>query len=99
MPKSGSGSNQNKMKKPRHDEDAPLFESIRTHKDIRRESIKVITSRLKKGRCYKMANSRKQALSLMNEVLARRHAPYLRIYKCPNCGYWHLTHKVPTGKK
>jgi rubrerythrin len=65
---------------------------IRTREVLRRESIKAGNARLKKGRCYKHSKTRKQALSYMNNIRAGRDVP-LWVYKCPKCGYWHVTKK------
>lgn len=43
--------------------------------------------------------SKRDAVTAMNARTTgrrriRRHRPaYLRIYECPLCGYWHLTHQ------
>jgi len=80
------------------EEDAPLSERISTMTNQRRENKKTIAARLRKGRCAKRAFSRKQALTARASSLNTGKAAFLRIYKCPRCGWWHLTHKPDRRK-
>lgn len=73
-------------------EEAPRFERIHTMQDQRRENRKVIAHHMRKGRCAKHAYSRKQGLTQAT-TLMKQGVPFLRIYKCTKCDFWHLTHK------
>jgi hypothetical protein len=74
-------------------DELPAIEAIHTHTDERRERRKTTAARQRKGKCSKRPFSRKQALSSIGNHRAYKHVAYLRAYKCPKCGYWHLTHK------
>jgi len=75
------------------DDEVPLFEPIRTNTDQRREVKKLIAARLRKGHCAKNPYSRKQALTARAFHLSRGEAQFLKIYRCPRCPFWHLSHK------
>lgn len=74
-------------------DDLPTYEPIHTGEQERRENMKNVKARLKKGKCAKKAFSHKQAMTRANQLMAFKNLPYLRAYKCPKCGYWHMTHK------
>jgi hypothetical protein len=69
------------------------FERIHTKRHERREGIKNVAARLRKGHCAKRPFSRKQALTSIGAHRRFKGAKFLRSYKCPRCGHWHLTHK------
>ena len=75
-------------------EDAPHSEPIHTMMDQRRESQKAVGSRLRKGGCAKNPWSRKQALTAAAYHTKQTGKP-IRTYKCPECGFFHLTSKKP----
>src|SRR6202011_3333682 len=85
------------MKKPA-DDDTSRFERIHSKANERREGVKARKARAKKGRCYKQAYARKQALTQCNALLSEGAAPYLRTYKCWRCNHWHLTHQPPRNR-
>ena len=75
-------------------DDGPRIERIHTNAHEHRQGRKNRYAQSRsRGSCYKHAYSRKQALSKCNELLAMGAAPYLRTYKCPKGGHWHLTHQ------
>jgi len=78
---------------------APIREKITSQKYQRRENIKAIKCRLRKGQCAKAAYSHKQALTQRNTITRKSNAQQLFIYKCPKCSFWHLTHKQPWPKE
>ncbi len=44
--------------------------------------------------CGKRSYPKKDAQSARNRL--RKRGAILRIYHCPKCNRWHLTHKLPT---
>ncbi len=84
------------MKDPHALEEA-TFEPMRTkaryHKPAAKQHVP-FPKCIKGKNCY----SRKMALRKRAEQLTDHTASFLAIYKCPKCGYWHLTSK-PQYKK
>lgn len=50
--------------------------------------------------CGKRQYSKRDAIAARNRAMRRRRnrPKMLRIYQCPDCGYWHLTHKPKRGE-
>lgn len=75
-------------------DELPRIEPIRTRRNARFESIKVIRARLRKApRCYKKAYAHKQALTACSTLVKQGERADLRVYKCRRCNFWHLTHQ------
>lgn len=85
-----------------HDPEDVVVEKIVTKKHGRRENIKnnkkYITVR-SHGCTRKQAYQTKK-IALENAHASTRHAGMtIRVYKCPYCHYYHLTHQVPRKPK
>ena len=82
------------MKDPRYLPDE-LFERIGDprHRGARRDFPKGDPRRLPRCRGKYSYPTEQDALQVRDKNLKRGTAPYLRVYSCDRCRYFHLTHK------
>ena len=81
------------------DDTLPTFEPIKTTAYFRGTLVKRTLKSLERrstnhGCIKKMQYSKKQALQARKDALARG-VPYIGVYKCPTCRFFHLTSKPP----
>lgn len=58
-----------------------------------RPAYKTKVEYCKQGKKFKVKYDKRGAVTAKNARMHQDHVR-LRIYPCPNCGGWHLTHKI-----